>query len=51
MNKNLLELDNDNIDELIRDFKKSKSRLIIMDCEEVVFGLESHLKKLEIDTF
>jgi hypothetical protein len=22
-----------------------------MDCEEVVFGLESHLKKLEIDTF
>ena len=51
VHKNLKELAGNNIDILVQDFKESKNRLIIMDCEEVVFGLETHLKKLEIDTF
>lgn len=36
--------------ELINEYRKSRNRLIVIDCEEVVFQLERHLKKLEIDT-
>jgi len=34
---------------LINEYRKSKNRLIVVDSEEIVFLLERHLKKLEID--